>query len=555
MGNILDWVNKCLDDHQICQDARQPIHLKPTRLLYLDPSQPDKIKLIQVTKEYNYQYVTLSHRWGFPEEPPKLSRFDNKPDQEKKIYVGSLEEGKPIADLPRTFQDVIHIVKSCRLNYLWIDSLCIFQDKDGEENRDWTNETLKMADIYAGGVFNIAATHGRNSDAGLFPVQPDTLLPASRTIGGQIKILWEYPKDKFQHWVLSSELLSRGWVYQEVLFTPANLFCTADEIWWSCSNTTCSDTFPGGALYVELLDLDGMPVQFKDNLRDRKQAIIPGNMHSDPIGAWEDILRYYTGTSVTNPSDRLVAIAGIASIFKSLYPNQLRNAVYHSGIWLSKDLDYLCQILWTPNNPFDIDKFPSHTYSASAECNIPSWSPLSFKGFIYFCDPRYVDPLSPLEFVRLCNSSLDTLTGTDNFGHAAGRCVLHVRGVLVNVSGRGKYDIHCEATEPYASIDAQWDSVDMAVKLDATTALIFKFKHIDAIGGILLKPVNASPNRTDRFVWERCGYIQWQCHGVDGLKHCCKILGFERYGLTCGDDKALKRNGSTQSALEDVYIV
>lgn len=269
---MLDWVNKCLSGHRICQIARRPGHLRPTRLLYLDPSQPDIIKLIQVTEKDHYQYVTLSHRWGSPDEPPKLSNFNDRRGQKNEIYVGTLEEGVLIADLPRTFQDTIRIVKRCELKYLWIDSLCIFQDKDGENNRDWMREISKMADIYAGGVFNIAATHGQNSDAGLFPVQPGTLLPASRTTQGQVVILWEDPQRKFSDGVLSSELLSRGWVYQEVLFAPANLFCTADEIWWFCPEKTYSDTFPGGSLEV---NRDGTLGQFENNLGYRKRSIMP----------------------------------------------------------------------------------------------------------------------------------------------------------------------------------------------------------------------------------------------------------------------------------------
>lgn len=548
MENVPEWVKNCLNNHRSCQHTRRPVRLKPTRLLYLDPSQPDDIKIINVTEKDDYQYVTLSHRWGSP-EPPKLSRsYDRKDEEGTLISLETLEKGKPISDLPRTFQDTIHIVKSCGLKYLWIDSLCIFQDKHGEENPGWMEEALKMADIYAGGAFNIAATHGRNSDAGLFPIRP-ILLPATRTTEGQVKILWQSSKQSFSEGVMSSELLSRGWVFQEVIFTPANLFCTTDEMWWSCSDTTCSDTFPGGVLKV---DIYTMLVPFIDHLRDRKQAIMPGNTHPKPMESWTDMLRIYVGTSVTTASDRLVAIAGVANLFGATYPDQLHDSVYHSGIWLSKDPDCLHQLLWYTSTPC-----PSHTYSA--ECNIPSWSPLGLKGHVGYNDP--VDPLSPFEFVRLCSSSLGTQAGTDNSGRVAGqdRCMLHVRGVLVNVThvdhGHGSYGIACKATDPDASIDTLWDSADMAAKLGDTTALVFKVQFNINFYGILLKPLDGSRNNTDPVVWERCGFIKWDFNEVADMKHCCTSLGFEKYGLSCDDNGVLKKDVSTQSALEDIYIV
>lgn len=58
-----------------------------------------------------------------------------------------------ISELPRTFRNAVEIVRACALNYIWIDSLCIIQDKGPQgSNPDWEKESMKMGDIYAGGV-------------------------------------------------------------------------------------------------------------------------------------------------------------------------------------------------------------------------------------------------------------------------------------------------------------------------------------------------------------------------------------------------------------------
>ena len=50
------------------------------------------------------------------------------------------------------------------IRFIWIDSLCIIQDSQ----EDWLQETPRMTSVYGGALFNIAATLGADSDAGLW---------------------------------------------------------------------------------------------------------------------------------------------------------------------------------------------------------------------------------------------------------------------------------------------------------------------------------------------------------------------------------------------------
>ena len=45
-----------------------------------------------------------------------------------------------LSDLPQTFKDAVHVVRSIGVRYLWIDSLCIIQD-----DFDWERESSNMA--------------------------------------------------------------------------------------------------------------------------------------------------------------------------------------------------------------------------------------------------------------------------------------------------------------------------------------------------------------------------------------------------------------------------
>lgn len=104
-----------------------------------------------------YVYVTLSHRWGthpFP-EPPRLSR-DTVALDTGWISIEDLQTGISQSRLPQTFRDALQIARICEVRYIWIDCLCIVQDKDLDGNNpEWDTEAVKMGDIYAGGLLYV----------------------------------------------------------------------------------------------------------------------------------------------------------------------------------------------------------------------------------------------------------------------------------------------------------------------------------------------------------------------------------------------------------------
>jgi hypothetical protein len=62
-------------------------------------------------------YVAMSHCWG---EKKFLTLTEN---TRKQLFEG-FEEGL----LPKSFRDAIAVTRKLGKSFLWIDSLCIFQD-------------------------------------------------------------------------------------------------------------------------------------------------------------------------------------------------------------------------------------------------------------------------------------------------------------------------------------------------------------------------------------------------------------------------------------------
>jgi hypothetical protein len=68
--------------------------------------------------------------------------------------------------MPKTFREAVVVCHVLKIKYLWIDSLCICQDKD--DTSDWTHEAGLINKAYASSYCNLSASDAKNSTHGLF---------------------------------------------------------------------------------------------------------------------------------------------------------------------------------------------------------------------------------------------------------------------------------------------------------------------------------------------------------------------------------------------------
>lgn len=118
---ILHWLEICTssEEHRSCRVAK-PSRDHPARLIDVSPDDTarDEWKLVEVKDEPSIRpYVTLSHRWG-------SGNFK----LDKTTYRDMLN-GMQVSILPATYQDAIKVTRHLNIRYLWIDSICIFQDE------------------------------------------------------------------------------------------------------------------------------------------------------------------------------------------------------------------------------------------------------------------------------------------------------------------------------------------------------------------------------------------------------------------------------------------
>lgn len=127
----------------------------PTRLIYIGSHDRDVKLIISEESPPNGPYMSLSHRWG--------SQVYTKLDS---TTITQLQSAIDIGALPQVFQEAIKVARFLGINYMWIDALCIKQDKD--DLSDWEVESLKMGKVYSQAILNLSATLSQDGSESLF---------------------------------------------------------------------------------------------------------------------------------------------------------------------------------------------------------------------------------------------------------------------------------------------------------------------------------------------------------------------------------------------------
>ena len=385
------WLSDCVSHHPSCGEHAQPDYFPPRLLQLLDE---DSVGLIETHGIHmRGKYATLSYCWG--RNPRHLTLNTD--------TIALLRSGYKISDLAKTFREALQVTRSLGIDFLWIDALCILQSGEGSIE-DWQKHLAEMSVVYANCILNIAVDHGEDAEAGCF-VSRDSdsmklsvleILPVKAGTHGrngdhaktsneqEVRRLDAYYIWETLRWILPQEtpLISRGWVHQERLLSPRILHFGKKQLAWECTAVRASETFP------------------KDRDSHVYASELQFSIHGSTSEVWHRIIEGYSAASLTNPQDKLPALAGVA---KSV--SDERGTKYIAGLFFG---DLPRSLVWEHIGPVGsiITPYRAPSWSwASREGEVTFWPFLSDRGFVAvarFDDVilEYVDDSNPFGQVR-----------------------------------------------------------------------------------------------------------------------------------------------------------
>jgi Heterokaryon incompatibility protein (HET) len=296
MKRAREWYDHCRSFHPECVESADRI--LPTRLLNFSKGHLRLCNGADV--DISTRYATLSHCWG------NLPMF--------KLTLERLQSFKTkieIKDLSRTFQDALRILAHLGLEFLWIDSLCIVQ----HDPSDWNRESLLMSSVYGCCDVTIAAASSTDDSQGCFY---ERKMPVEHLLHVRIEVTYQisqdvqsgdcksftitHPTNPEHEWLApytlinQSPLFSRGWVCQERNLTPRLLVFDSSYLFWECTEWSGPEW--------KTPAITGL-----DEPQDPHERV--GQDFS-----WQHIVRVCSSSQLTFPSDKLVAISGIAKKIK-----------------------------------------------------------------------------------------------------------------------------------------------------------------------------------------------------------------------------------------------
>jgi hypothetical protein len=212
------------------------------------------------------KYVALSYVWGSPVQS-KASKVSQAGGQKRQVAnatkiipilkpesdegASSLRQNfitaaavmsaaRPVlklpSDIPLTILDAIEVTKALKYRYLWVDKYCIDQTNPAEQRAQFS----RMGDIYGGAQVTIFAL-GEHSNAGLPGVSSTARLQQRICSVGQYQIISTMPDP--HEAIRGSRWSTRGWTYQEGLFSTRRLFFTNHQVYFECNAMNCAETF------------------------------------------------------------------------------------------------------------------------------------------------------------------------------------------------------------------------------------------------------------------------------------------------------------------------
>ncbi|KAL7929142.1 heterokaryon incompatibility protein domain-containing protein [Trichoderma chlorosporum] len=409
-SRLQTWIDNCCEKHthSICQSPSEQV--LPTRVIDLGSGKRPEPKLVEPIAGTKAKYIALSHCWGLGRscitEKHTLLQRKTKID---------------IEQMPKTFQDAILVTWKVGVRYIWIDSLCIIQDDED----DWRKESVKMCDVYQNAFVTLSAASGSGDEVGFLNARPETFCGKQLEVQfNDSSLSYLVVQEKAKHFReadrgvkphVGDPLETRAWTLQEDLLSRRIISFGAAEVSWECAE----------GLTCECKEIDDDWSSYDDGY---SKLFSVKMTRSDIHRRWLAVCVQYSRRKLTKMSDKLPAMAGLATKFQEFLPDDK----YVAGLWMQ---DLLRGLLWAYHHqwsPTEGRQRKAKMESIWRRLRAPTWSWASIDGAVTYRH-LFEDPIGRREegtaqwFAEIADPEalkVDTM-GTITDG------VLHLRGPMI----------------------------------------------------------------------------------------------------------------------------
>lgn len=232
------WLHDCntTEAHKGCQTHN--LGPLPTRLIDVGTLESEELRLLETDTEKltGSDYIALSHPWGDTKTYEAFSTL-REDDSGKGRDLKSFKQSIPYKDLPLTFRDAVDCTRQLGVRYLWIDSICILQGKNG----DFNEEAKKMEDVFSGAYCVLAASRANSQLDGFLGPRPQREFVTFQR-GFEQPFYVCKTIDNFSKDVIEGSLNKRGWVLQERALARRTIYFTGTQTYFECGRGVRCET-------------------------------------------------------------------------------------------------------------------------------------------------------------------------------------------------------------------------------------------------------------------------------------------------------------------------
>lgn len=339
------WLARCVQCHgQVCNSTihgRMSDSVHSFRVI-------DVIRGCIIQAPAGCEYVALSYVWGGIDQPKLTDET-----YERWKTPGSIFEAK----LPKTIADAVFLVARLGQKYIWVDSLCIFQETQ-EHSEDKAYQVAHMDRIYHQALLTIVAASGPNCNAGLPGSSKDSPRRARQFVasinGIELATVAPSPTEPLNTLRCGSfeplKWSTRGWTFQESALSRRLLVFTDSSVFFSCPTSIWRED-----MWLESRDhLDGQK-EYKPHYKYLQPAL-PYTPPPDRI--YNEL---YTGLVTTYLQRKLTCGEDILDAFQGLL-RILGFFLLDGFIWGIPVRYFYAGICWSCQEP------------GSRRLSFPSWS-------------------------------------------------------------------------------------------------------------------------------------------------------------------------------------